>query len=91
MTAKEYETIYGPGGARHPHSGERLVNTTRPGMEMVISAHKSVAELGVIGRVEHMHLIMDAERDATVAYLDRVTRRWAAGAVWRRWRPRRTG
>ena len=44
-------------------------------MEMVISAHKSVAELGVIGRAEHMHLIMDAERDATVAYLDRVTRR----------------
>ena len=43
-------------------------------MEMVISAHKSVAELGVIGRAEDMHQIMDAERDATLAYLDRVTR-----------------
>ena len=46
----------------------------RPGMELVISAHKSVAELGVIGRAEHMHLIMDAERDATLDYLDQVTR-----------------
>ncbi len=46
----------------------------RPGMELVISAHKSVAELGVIGRAEHMHQIMDAERDATLAYLDQVTR-----------------
>jgi hypothetical protein len=33
-----------------------------------------VAELGVIGRTEHMHAIMDAERDATLAYLDRLTR-----------------
>jgi conjugative relaxase-like TrwC/TraI family protein len=43
-------------------------------MELVISAHKSVAELGVIGRAEHMHRIMDAERDASLEYLDRVTR-----------------
>ncbi len=43
-------------------------------MEIVISAHKSVAELGVIGRAEDMHPIMDAERDATLAYLDQVTR-----------------
>jgi hypothetical protein len=43
-------------------------------MELVISAHKSVAELGVIGRAEDMHLIMDAERDATLGYLDRMTR-----------------
>jgi hypothetical protein len=28
----------------------------------------------VIGRAEHMHLIMDAERDATLKYLDDVTR-----------------
>ena len=74
VTAEEYEAIYGPGGARHPQSGERLVTTRRPGLEMVISAHKSVAELGVIGRAEDMHRIMDAERDATLAYLDRVTR-----------------
>ncbi len=52
---------------------ERLVKTRRPGMEIVISGHKSVAELGVIGRAEDMHRILDAERDATMAYLDRVT------------------
>jgi hypothetical protein len=27
-----------------------------------------VAELGVIGRAEDMHRIMDAERDATLAF-----------------------
>jgi conjugative relaxase-like TrwC/TraI family protein len=74
VTREAYEAIFGPGGARHPESGERLVTARRPGMELVISAHKSVAELGVIGRAEHMHLIMDAERDATLNYLDRVTR-----------------
>jgi conjugative relaxase-like TrwC/TraI family protein len=62
------------GGAKHPAPGERLVTARRPGMELVISSHKSVAELGVIGRAEDMHAIMDAERDATVAYLDQVTR-----------------
>ncbi|HEV2758638.1 MAG TPA: relaxase domain-containing protein [Acidimicrobiales bacterium] len=39
-----------------------------------IAAHKSVAELGVIGRAEDMHKIMDAKRDATLAYLDALTR-----------------
>ena len=43
-------------------------------MELVIAAHKSVAELGVIGRAEDMHKIMDAERDATLADLDALTR-----------------
>jgi len=47
--------------------------TRRPGVELVVSAHKSVAELGVIGRAEDMHAIMDAERTATLAYLDLVT------------------
>jgi conjugative relaxase-like TrwC/TraI family protein len=74
VSGEEYEAMYGPGGARHPLSGEPLVSTRRPGMELVISAHKSVAELGVMGRAEDMHRIMDAERDATLAYLDRVTR-----------------
>ena len=41
-------------------------------MELVVSSPKSVAELGVIGRAEDMHAIADAERDATLAYLDRV-------------------
>jgi len=74
VTAEAYEAIYSPGGARHPVSGEQLVSTRRPGLELVISGHKSVAELGVIGRAEDMHRIMDAERDATLAYLDQVTR-----------------
>jgi len=74
VSAAEYEAVFGPGGACHPVTGERLVSSRRPGMELVISAHKSVAELGVIGRAEDMHQIMDAERDATLAYLESVTR-----------------
>ena len=35
----DYEAIFGPGGARAPRTGERLVGTRRPGMEVVISAH----------------------------------------------------
>ena len=69
-----YDAIYGPGGARDPATGERLVTARRPGMELVIAAHKSVAELGVLGRAEDMHAIMDAERDATLRYLDDLTR-----------------
>ena len=69
-----YDALYGPGGARHPRTGERMVTARRPGMELVIAAHKSVAELGVLGRAEDMHAIMDAERDATLAYLDQLTR-----------------
>src|SRR5262245_65673931 len=48
VSPEVYEAIFGPGGARHPQSGERLVTARRPGMELVISAHESVAELGVI-------------------------------------------
>jgi conjugative relaxase-like TrwC/TraI family protein len=69
-----YGAVSGPGGACDPRSGERLVATRRPGMELVISAHKSVVELGVIGRPGDMHAILNAERDATLAYLDEVTR-----------------
>jgi conjugative relaxase-like TrwC/TraI family protein len=69
-----YDAIFGPGGAIHPNTGERLVTAKRPGMELVISAHKSVAALGVLGFAEDMHAIMDAERDATLSYLDDITR-----------------
>jgi conjugative relaxase-like TrwC/TraI family protein len=69
-----YDALFGPGGAKDPQSGERLVAAKRPGMELVIAAHKSVAELGVLGRAEDMHAIMDAERDATLAYLDELTK-----------------
>jgi conjugative relaxase-like TrwC/TraI family protein len=73
VTVEHYEDIFGPGGARHPVTGERLVSTKRPGLELVVSAHKSVAELGVIGRAEDMHRILDAERDGTLAYLEQLT------------------
>ena len=73
VTEAQYAAIYGPGGACDPTTGERLASTTRPGMELVISAHKSVAELGVIGLAEDVHRIMDAERDATLSYLEAVT------------------
>ncbi len=73
VTDAQYEALFGPGGACDPTTGERLVKTKRPGLELVISAHKSVAELGVIGRAEDMHRIMDAERDATLAYLEQLT------------------
>jgi conjugative relaxase-like TrwC/TraI family protein len=73
VTEAQYAAVYGPGGAVDPTTGVRLASTTRPGMELVISAHKSVAELGVIGRAEDMHRIMDAERDATLSYLEAVT------------------
>ena len=75
VTDEQYEALFGPGGACDPTTGERLVKTKRPGLELVISAHKSVAELGVIGRAEDMHRIMDAERIATLSYLDDLTRR----------------
>ncbi len=75
VTGSQYEMVYGAGGACSPTTGGRLVRTMRPGLELVVSAHKTVAELGVIGRAEHMHQIMDAERDATLGYLDELTQR----------------
>ena len=66
VTDAEYAALFGPGGACDPTTGDRLVTTRRPGLDLVISAHKSVAELGVIGRAEDMHAILDAERDATL-------------------------
>ncbi len=30
VTAETYEAIFGPGGARDPHTGRRMVRTTRP-------------------------------------------------------------
>src|SRR5688572_8415094 len=32
VTPKEYEAIFGVGGARHPLTGERLVKADRPGL-----------------------------------------------------------
>jgi len=70
VTDAQYEALFGPGGAADPTTGTRLVSTRRPGMELVVSAHKSVALLGLVGRAEDMHAILDAETDATLAYLD---------------------
>jgi len=66
----EYAAAFGPGGFTDPVTGHRLVYTTRPGMELVVAAHKSVAVLGVLGRAEDMHAILDAETTATLDYLD---------------------
>ncbi len=68
----DWWAVFGAGGARDPLTGERLAGCRRPGMELVVSPHKSIAELGVIGRAEDMHAIADAERDATLGCLDRL-------------------
>ena len=70
----DWRALFGAGGPHHPESGERLVGCLRPGMELVVSPGKSVAELGVIGRAEDMHAILDAEPTPPSAYLDQVTR-----------------
>ena len=48
----------------------------------MVSAHKSVAVLGVIGWAEEMHSILDAETEATLGFLDD----WVRGAGGRRGR-----
>jgi conjugative relaxase-like TrwC/TraI family protein len=70
VTAEAYERAFGPGGFCDPATGERMVATLRPGFELVVGAHKSVAVLGVTGEAEVMHSILDAETDATMAWLD---------------------
>ena len=88
VSAEAYEAVFGPGGARDPGTGEQLVQTRRPGMEIVIAAHKSVAELGVMGRAEEMHAIMDAEREPPSLTWTASPARWGAGGA-RPPRPRR--
>ena len=70
VTAEAYEAAFGPGGFTLPGTDERLVVTRRPGFELVVSAHKSVAVLGVIDRAEAMHSILDTETSATMDWLD---------------------
>ena len=70
VETEDYYAVFGDGGARDPVLGTRLAATKRPGMELVVSAHKSVAVLGVIGRADDMHQILDTETDATMAFLD---------------------
>ena len=66
----QYDRVFGPGGFSDPTTGTRLVSTSRPGIELVVSAHKSVAVLGVLGWAEEMHAILDVETDATLGFLD---------------------
>lgn len=70
VTPAGYEAAFGPGGFTDPLLGRRLVSTQRPGFELVVSAHKSVAVLGVVGDCEAMHSILDAETAATMGWLD---------------------
>ena len=70
VTEAQYDAVYGPGGASDPTTGQRLVSAKRPGLELVVAAQKSVALLGLAGRAEDMHAILDAETDATLGYLD---------------------
>jgi hypothetical protein len=74
VTDAQYSALFAAGGAQDPTTGARLVQTSRPGMELVVSAHKSLAELGVIGYEGIMHGILDAERDVTMNYLDGIVR-----------------
>src|SRR5688572_13356439 len=43
VTPDAYEAVFGPGGFRDSVTGERLVSVSRPGFELVVGAHKSVA------------------------------------------------
>ena len=70
VSADEYAAAFGPGGFRDPRSGTRLVESVRPGFELVVSAHKSVAVLGVIDQADAMHSILDTETAATMGWLD---------------------
>jgi len=70
VTPAAYVSAFGRGGFRDPLLGDRLVATQRPGFELVVSAHKTVAVLGVIGRADDMHAILDTETTATMSWLD---------------------
>lgn len=70
VTPEAYEASFGPGGFGGPATGAPLVVSKRPGFELVVSAHKSVAMLGVVGDADAMHLILDAETAGTMDWLD---------------------
>ncbi len=70
VTPDAYGAAFGPGGFVDPTTGRRLAATRRPGFELVVSAHKSVAVLGVVDRADDMHSILDVETQATMDWLD---------------------
>ena len=70
VTRDAYRRAFGPGGFRDPLTGQQLVGTKRPGFELVVAAHKSLSLLGVVGRADDMHAILDAQTAATMGYLE---------------------
>ena len=70
VTREAYRLAFGPGGFRDPLTGQQLVRTRRPGFELVVAAHKSLSLLGVVGRADDMHAILDAETAGTMGYLE---------------------
>jgi conjugative relaxase-like TrwC/TraI family protein len=71
VTPEQYDAVMAPGGFRDPLTGERLVSTKNPYVEIVVAAHKATALLGVLpGRAEDMHAILDVERDGTMDWLE---------------------
>ena len=70
VTRDVYRMAFGPDGFRDPLTGQQLVRTKRPGFELVVAAHKSLSLLGVVGRADDMHAILDAQTAATVASLE---------------------
>jgi conjugative relaxase-like TrwC/TraI family protein len=70
VTEAQYEAAFGPGGFRDPLTGERLVSTKTPGVEIVVAVHKTTAMLGVIGRADDMHAILDAETNGLMGWLE---------------------
>jgi conjugative relaxase-like TrwC/TraI family protein len=70
VTRDVYRLAFGPGGFRDPLTGQQLVRTRRPGFELVVAAHKSLSLLGVVGRADDMHAILDAQTAGTMGYLE---------------------
>ena len=70
VTPEAYEVAFGPGGFRFPTTGEQLTKVKRPGFEIVVGPHKSVAVVGVMGLADDMHAILDAETTATLSVLE---------------------
>jgi conjugative relaxase-like TrwC/TraI family protein len=70
VTPEAYRLAFGPGGFRDPLSGQQLVRATRPGFELVVSAHKSLSVLGVVGHADDMHAIHDEQTAGTLDWLD---------------------
>jgi conjugative relaxase-like TrwC/TraI family protein len=69
-THEQFDAVFAPGGYRDPATGEQFTRVKRPGFEWVIGPHKSVAVLGVLGRADVMHAILDAERDASLGFVE---------------------